>query len=367
MATTRYSRADSGMITEVLTPFTAGQTKLQRPPRVRVRRHILVVEDDLQLRLLITLLLSRAGYDVDGADDGAAGWEALQAVSYDLLITDHLMPTLTGLELLIKVHGAGMTLPVIMATGTPPEQAFQRRPWLRPTATLVKPYPADELLRTVRKVLEPTEWIADAFQVPAREVAPCTDRSPGSLARSGAPRLRPRILVADEDCDLRLMYTDLLGGTHSQVDAVADSATAWEAVQANNYQLLITEHALPRLNGVDLAMKVRAARLPLPIVMAANQLPVQDLERNRLLQLTAVLSKPFAASALLATVNDALRGTLYPPNRSLPCRHGKAGHGWTVLTRSRTAAPKGVGSTADPAAVWRARGPISLGRTQTMR
>ena len=165
MATTRYSRTDSGMITEVLTPFTAGQTKLQRPPHAGVRRHILVVEDDPQLRRLNSLLLSRSGYDVDGADDGAAGWEALQAVSYDLLITDHLMPTLTGLELLIKVHGAGITLPVIMATGTPPEDAFQLRPWLRPAATLIKPYLVADLLRTVRRVLRQPENSADGFQV----------------------------------------------------------------------------------------------------------------------------------------------------------------------------------------------------------
>jgi CheY-like chemotaxis protein len=63
--------------------------------------------------------------------------------------------------------------------------------------------------------------------------------------------------VVDEDSDCRLMYTDSLGGAHLQVDAVADGATAWEAVQAINYQLLITEHVLPRLSGVDLVMKVR--------------------------------------------------------------------------------------------------------------
>ena len=306
------------MITEVLTPFTAGQTKLQRPPHAGVRRHILVVEDDPQLRRLNSLLLSRSGYDVDGADDGAAGWEALQAVSYDLLITDHLMPTLTGLELLIKVHGAGITLPVIMATGTPPEDAFQLRPWLRPAATLIKPYLVADLLRTVRRVLRQPENIADGFQVSSCRAAPSRASGPASMARSCASHPHQRILVVDEDRDFRLMYADLLGGANSRVDAVSDGATAWEALQEINYQLLITEHALPRLNGVDLVKKARAARLALPVVMAAGRLPVQLLAHDPTLQLAATLSKPFTSFALLAAVNDALRATRNPREQSAP-------------------------------------------------
>ena len=73
--------------------------------------------------------------------------------NYDLLVTDHNMPKMTGVELLKKVWAARMTFPVIMATGTVPDEEFVRQPWLRPAATLQKPFTVEELLGTVQAVL----------------------------------------------------------------------------------------------------------------------------------------------------------------------------------------------------------------------
>jgi two-component system cell cycle sensor histidine kinase/response regulator CckA len=114
---------------------------------------ILVVEDDMSIRQLTTEMLIRSGYRVDAAADGAAGWEALQAQRYDLLITDNFMPKVTGIEMVKKVHAARMKLPVIMATAILPEEEFIRHPWLQAITTLIKPFRATELLSTVQKVL----------------------------------------------------------------------------------------------------------------------------------------------------------------------------------------------------------------------
>lgn len=116
-------------------------------------RRILVVDDESCIRWLNTELLLRSGYHVDTAEDGADAWRALGAERYNLLITDHNMPKVTGVELIKKVRGARMDLPVIMATATSPEEEFARYPWLRPDATLLKPYTVREMLRAVKEVL----------------------------------------------------------------------------------------------------------------------------------------------------------------------------------------------------------------------
>jgi two-component system response regulator QseB len=122
--------------------------------RTHPTRRILVVEDDSDIRQLGTELLTRSGYEVDCAADGAAAWEALNTdTCYDLMIIDNNMPKLTGVGLLKKLRAARMALPVIMATGILPEHEFTRYPWLQPAATLLKPYTADELLGTVRNIL----------------------------------------------------------------------------------------------------------------------------------------------------------------------------------------------------------------------
>ena len=126
---------------------TRSQTNLPR---------ILVVEDDLSIRQLIPIALRDSGYYVDAAEDGAAGWEALQAGNYDLLITDNTMPKVSGVELVKMLRSARMTLPVVMVSGNSLE-ALNRDSSLQLAATLLKPFSMDELLGTVEKVLRATE------------------------------------------------------------------------------------------------------------------------------------------------------------------------------------------------------------------
>jgi DNA-binding response OmpR family regulator len=269
-------------------PYSAPLPREPSPPH-----RILVVEDDISTRQLSTQVLIHSGYEVDAAEDGAAAWEALSADSYDLMITDNNMPKLTGVELLKKLRAARMALPVIMATGTLPKEEFTRQPWLQPAATLLKPYAIEALLGTVKKVLREADGTADAPRQ-------CPTNSPR------------RILVVDEDSDLRRLYTDVLVRPGYHVDAAEDGAAGWEALQANNYDLLITEHAVPKLTGVELVRKVRAAHMDLPVVMATGRLPTDELARNPSLQLAAMLVKPFAVDALLDTVQNVLRATDSP-------------------------------------------------------
>lgn len=137
---------------------------------------ILVVDDDLFIRQLNADVLIRNGYAVNTAADGAAGWEALNADCYDLLITDNNMPKLNGVELLKKLRAARMALPVIMATGTLPIPEFTRNPWLQPAAVLLKPYTIAEFLGTVNGVLRVPDDAPDQIaSLPNRQSQPSTD------------------------------------------------------------------------------------------------------------------------------------------------------------------------------------------------
>jgi DNA-binding response OmpR family regulator len=116
---------------------------------------ILVVEDDNAIRELTIEMLIGFGYQVDGAADGAIGWEVLQAKRYDLIITDNTMPKLTGAEMVKNLQAAGMRLPVIMATALFPEEEVP--PGLGGVTTLLKPFRAADLLSTMRKVVSEGE------------------------------------------------------------------------------------------------------------------------------------------------------------------------------------------------------------------
>ncbi|HTB82366.1 MAG TPA: response regulator [Candidatus Sulfotelmatobacter sp.] len=117
------------------------------------RQHILVVDDDPDIRRLNTELLRHCGYQVDAAADGAAAWAAIQETNFDLMVTDHQMPGMTGIQLLKKLRAVRVSLPVIMVTGHYPQLEFDQDSQLQLEACLLKPYSFDDLLAVVKNVL----------------------------------------------------------------------------------------------------------------------------------------------------------------------------------------------------------------------
>ena len=135
------------MGTEFVSAIASGGVKTNTP------RRILVVDDDNDTRQLSVDVLVEAGYYVESARDGAAGWELLQIKNYDLVITDNHMPRLTGMEMIAKLRSAHMSIPIILATGTFPANIIAHNPWLKPDVALQKPCSNDDLVATVKKIL----------------------------------------------------------------------------------------------------------------------------------------------------------------------------------------------------------------------
>jgi CheY-like chemotaxis protein len=122
-------------------------------PKPNPPQRILVVEDDVVTLRINIKVLTKSGYAVDGAEDGAVAWDALQLNGYDLMVTDNDMPNVSGVDLLKRLYAARMALPVIMLSGTMPTAELERQPWLQIKAVLPKPCIISELLTTVRNVL----------------------------------------------------------------------------------------------------------------------------------------------------------------------------------------------------------------------
>ncbi len=118
-----------------------------------------------------------------------------------------------------------------------------------------------------------------------------------------------RILIVDDDGDIRRLNTEVLIQSGYRVDAAKDGAAAWVALQISNYDLLITDNKMPRVSGVELIKKVHAARMALPVIMASGTIPKEEFTRYPWLQPTALLPKPFTGDELLGAVKKVLRVT----------------------------------------------------------
>ena len=110
------------------TPFEAPCARAVHSPtrsQTNPSSHILVVDDDGDIRQLNAGTLVGFGYRVDVAEDGAAAWKALHANNYDLLITDNNMSKVSDVELVKKLRSAAMTLPVILVSGELPTEKLE--------------------------------------------------------------------------------------------------------------------------------------------------------------------------------------------------------------------------------------------------
>ncbi|HEX5399686.1 MAG TPA: response regulator [Verrucomicrobiae bacterium] len=285
--------------------------------RPNPRRRILVVDDEPDIRRINAMMLDRAGYRVDTAEDGVFAWEALGASRYDLMITDNSMPNLTGLQLLRRLYAAHRELPFIMATGKIPEEEYTKYPWLQSAATLLKPYTGEELLEVVSIVLRKADGATVGSKAPrGHDLKNVRFPQTGELA--SAPfqrRMQPphRILVVEDEPDLRQLNFEVLESSGYHVDTAEDGLAGWKALHATrhapeSYALLITDHDMPGLSGLALVKKARAARMALPVIMATGRLLPEDLfARYDWLQPVAALIKPYSIEQLLGTVEAVLR------------------------------------------------------------
>ena len=126
---------------------------------------------------------------------------------------------------------------------------------------------------------------------------------------TGKPNPPHRILVVDDNEDVRRLNTEVLANSGFTVDAAADGAVAWNALRLNDYDLLLTDHGMPPVNGLHLVKKLRAARMAMPVIMVSGMEPAKELRRHPWLQIDATLLKPYTPGELLATV----RNVLYAP------------------------------------------------------
>ncbi|PHQ55953.1 MAG: two-component system response regulator [Sulfurimonas sp.] len=77
---------------------------------------ILLLEDEYSLRISIEEFLEDLGYEVDGFMDGLEAYDAIYDKSYDLLLLDVNVPSLTGFELLKRLRIDDITVPAIFLT-----------------------------------------------------------------------------------------------------------------------------------------------------------------------------------------------------------------------------------------------------------
>jgi CheY-like chemotaxis protein len=119
-------------------------------------RRILVVDDDLSIRVLLNAVLSRLKFSVDLAEDGAEGLQMLQKnSSYDLILLDLMMPRLNGYEFIKRVRNAFIEhRPHIIVFTAAGQRAVNRIPSGAVCNSILKPFDLETFLEMVSECID---------------------------------------------------------------------------------------------------------------------------------------------------------------------------------------------------------------------
>jgi CheY-like chemotaxis protein len=110
---------------------------------------ILVVDDDPTIRTLIKRVLTRAGYQVQEAEDGISALNQIAVTRPALVLTDLMMPRMKGDALVVQVMQDPNPIPCILMSAYHPSSLMAHVPFLS------KPFAITDLIHLVTKTLPP--------------------------------------------------------------------------------------------------------------------------------------------------------------------------------------------------------------------
>jgi DNA-binding NtrC family response regulator len=112
--------------------------------------------------------------------------------------------------------------------------------------------------------------------------------------------------MVEDDADIRRLNSEDLRNAGYLVDALEDGDTAWEVLQRDSYNLLITDQHWPKLLGVELLKKIHDAHMVLPVIMITDILPKLEFAEHPWIQPATMLFEPYSSAELLGMVKNAL-------------------------------------------------------------
>lgn len=117
-------------------------------------RRALVVDDEADMRELLGEILTELKIDFDTAADGEAAIKCLQKRTYHVVLSDIMMPKMTGIELLTHAQHTGIETPFVFVTGFEDTELMMQAIRLGAMDFIQKPFKMDEISEVMARTIE---------------------------------------------------------------------------------------------------------------------------------------------------------------------------------------------------------------------
>ena len=247
---------------------------------------VLIADDDADVRSMLAEFLASRGVEVVEASDGTETLRhvtrsRLQKDDLDGLVLDLQMPRLGGIDALKRIRGYHPTLPVIVVTGNIEPALHRQAHALGARAVLRKPL----ILSQLWEIL-----IGDDGRLHGSEGMPVDAAVEQRPQR--APATSARILVVDDDADLRDVVVEFLESQGYQASTAPDGLSAVRALAEDAVGVILLDINMPGLCGADALPTIRALAPRTPVIMMTANIDRAIAKRTLALGAFDYLVKP---------------------------------------------------------------------------
>lgn len=281
-------------------PVAEGEQALRQP--VQLSR-ALVVDDQFINRTILERQLSPCGITVRLCRSGAEALAVLaEDAAFDVMLIDHMMPEMNGLELAAAVRAAGHLLPLVMLSSNPAGARGTVEAG-HITAFLQKPVLRADLFRRLEEISAPIEGA----------------RRPPPLLLSGPVEMRRmRVLAAEDNKTNQLVFQKMVKEVEIDLRFANDGREAVRIWQEFRPDLVFMDISMPEMDGREAARAIRAAEeaygeaSPVPIVALTAHAMEGDDESILAAGIDRYLTKPLRKAAILAALAEFCPEGVHP-------------------------------------------------------
>ncbi|OYX20886.1 MAG: hybrid sensor histidine kinase/response regulator [Rhodobacterales bacterium 32-66-9] len=266
----------------VTLPVAEDAAPVQVP--VAVKR-VIAVDDQFINRTILERQLAPCGIEVTLCRSGTEVLERLaQDPAYDVVLTDHAMPEMDGVQLLDQIRVAGHTLPVMLLSSNPMHLGTLAHDF---AAILQKPILRSDLYRHLQSLTAPVAAVVEE----AALIAPSELR-------------QMRVLAAEDNRTNQLVFQKMVRDMDIDLRFADNGRIAVEMQESFQPDLIFMDISMPEMDGKEAARTIRAKGSQVPIVAVTAHAMDGDADGILAAGIDRYLTKPLRKTAIEGALSE---------------------------------------------------------------
>ncbi|HAJ56801.1 MAG TPA: hypothetical protein DCL35_03405 [Candidatus Omnitrophica bacterium] len=246
-----------------------------------MKKKVLVIDDEADIREIVRIFLIDEGYEVIEAENGQEGILRAQQMQPDLIVLDIMMPGINGFEVAkhLKDDPNTQNIPIVILSVLAQDSQYRQGIM----DYISKPFRQEELVNIVRNIFEKVEGKAG----------------------------KKTVLVVDDDPDIVDIISICLKDNHIIPEKAYNGPEALEKAKNKAPDLILLDINMPGMNGFEVIkhLKEDKATCDIPVVVLTGTYISEDDKKHGLtLGVAKYLTKPFSADDLVKEIKGAFHG-----------------------------------------------------------